>query len=295
MNEIAYIVILYKPDLKVLEHNISNSGLSHKNFILIDNTDDSDLSQGISNLFENVTYVANRKNFGIASAQNIGIQIAINKNYEFIVFFDQDSIIPNNYHRDIVEEYTRIEKQCPELFLLGPTVFNLESSEEYRSVIHKKLGYKGIEEFYYQRDVISSGSCVRASKISDVGTMDEKLFIDAVDFEWCWRAQSKGFVTGITPNVTLGHKVGQKDIKFPLGYRVIISSPFRYYYSNRNYMWLMRRNYVPIHWKINRTIKTFLRLLYFPFVLKNGLIIEKFMLKGLAAGFKKSNSKYERL
>lgn len=287
MNDIAYIVILYKPDLSVLEHNISNSGLAHQNFILIDNTDDSDLSQEISNLFENVTYVANHKNLGIASAQNIGIQIAVNKNYEFIVFFDQDSIIPNNYNINIVEEYIRIEKQCTELFLLGPTVYNLESKEEYRSVIHKKNAYKGVEDFYYQRDVISSGSCVRASKISDVGLMDDKLFIDSVDFEWCWRAQSKGFVTGITPNVTLGHKVGQNELKLPFGYKVIISSPIRYFYQYRNYIWLFRRRYVPNTWKVNTGIKFIARLLYFPFVVKSGLTIEKYMWKGILAGFYK--------
>lgn len=286
---VGIIIVLYNPNNSHIQSLEKLKDAQNQCLItVVDNTSKSNdrLELIKSDYF---VYTPLLRNTGIAYAQNVGINECINRKCSHIVFFDQDSIIPNNYLRNIVEEYDRIENQCPELFLLGPTAYNLESKEEYMSVIHKKNGYKGVEDFYYQRDVISSGSCVRASKISDVGLMDDMLFIDAVDFEWCWRAQKKGFLTGITPNVTLDHKVGQKELRFPFGYKVIISAPIRYFYQYRNYIWLLKRSYVPDSWKVNTGIKLVARLFYFPFVVKNGLTIEKNMWKGILAGLSKIN------
>ena len=117
--------------------------------------------------------------------------------------------------------------------------------------------------------------------------MDALLFIDYVDFEHCWRANSKGYVCGITQNVTLPHKVGNNELHFPHGYRVIISAPFRYYYQYRNWLWLCRRNYVPKQWKINTCIKFMLRIVYFPFAVNDWKLIEKYMFKGINDGLYK--------
>nr|MBO8918834.1 hypothetical protein [Proteus mirabilis] len=38
--------------------------------------------------------------------------------------------------------------------------------------------------------------------------MDNGLFIDSVDWEYCWRLKSLGFVTIRVNNILLGHQVG---------------------------------------------------------------------------------------
>ena len=125
--------------------------------------------------------------------------------------------------------------------------------------------------------------------------MDDALFIDYVDFEYCWRAAHKGLISGITTAVNLPHKVGNNDLHFPHGYRVIISAPFRYYYQYRNHLWLCRRGYVPMQWKINTGIKQFLRIFYFPFMVKGWQNIEKNMFKGIAHGlFKPAKQSFTR-
>ena len=49
----------------------------------------------------------------------------------------------------------------------------------------------------YIKDLSSSiiVNIINNNIILDVGLMDESLFIDWVDFEWCWRAKSKGYKT----------------------------------------------------------------------------------------------------
>lgn len=277
--KIAIIVVLYQAQLpeSYLFHSSEKSI-----FIFVDNTPDRDLNINDRGLI----YIPLKRNKGIAVAQNIGIRRAVNEGCEFVLFFDQDSNIPKNYIEDISEEYQRISKFQKNLFLLGPRVFNERENKEYKSVFHS---YSSKREFEVRPMIISSGSYTSLARVKEVGYLDESLFIDMVDYEWCWRAQAKGFVSGVTNHVVLQHNVGQRWLKIG-NYIVIISAPFRYYYQYRNYLWLCRRDYVPREWKRNVGIKLFLRLFYFPFCVKDGWNIVKYAYKGIWSGLKKEKN-----
>jgi rhamnosyltransferase len=68
---------------------------------------------------------------------------------------------------------------------------------------------------------------------------------------------------------------------------IILSSPGRYFYQFRNYLWLVRRKYVPLQWKIAMGIKYAARFIYFPLCIPSGVACWKNMLKGIRAGFKR--------
>lgn len=278
--KVSVIIILYNSIPQLSQYLHLQSWNSYLNLIFVDNTPERDLSLRGDNIF----YIPLFANKGIAYAQNIGVHKAISLESEFVIFFDQDSVIEPKYIDNIVQEYIRVESEINNLFLLGPTVIYEKTEEEYKSVMHK---YKqAIEGFEIRREIISSGSCTRLKKIQKIGLLDEKLFIDHVDTEWCWRANMLGYKSGITKKIILRHNIGQRIIKIG-AYMIIISAPHRYYYQCRNYLWLCRENYTPIQWKINNGIKIFLRLFYFPFVLKDGIQITKYMYKGLYDGIKK--------
>lgn len=277
LSNIGVVIIVFHPNPKLLESKLKQLG-GDVAIVVVDNTPNKiiDIEQ------TNVAYIPLRENTGIANAQNVGIGNLLDRGCTHVVFFDQDSDFTERYVRSIVDEYERISTVRKNLFLLGPTVINKTNGEEYRSVIHTDK--KDDQGFVEKREIISSGSCVSVEKLNQVGVMDTRIFIDYVDFEHCWRADSKGFVCGITRNVTLSHKVGSRELHFPHGYRVIISAPFRYYYQYRNWLWLCRRNYVPIQWKLNTGVKLLLRILYFPFVVKGWFTIEKNIFKGILHG-----------
>ena len=277
LSNIGVVIIVFHPDLKLLESKLKCLG-GDIAIVVVDNTPNVviEIEQ------TNVAYIPLRENTGIANAQNVGIGNLLKRGCTHVVFFDQDSDFTEKYVRSIVDEYERISTVRKNLFLLGPTVINKTNGEEYRSVIHSDK--KADQGFIEKREIISSGSCVSVEKLNQVGVMDARLFIDYVDFEHCWRANSKGYVCGITRNVTLAHKVGNNELHFPHGYRVIISAPFRYYYQYRNWLWLCRKGYVPRQWKINKGAKFMLRPLYFPFCVKGWCEIEKNIVKGIYDG-----------
>lgn len=277
INRIGVVIIVFHPNARLLESKLKKLG-NDVAVVVVDNTP----NETINIEQTNITYIPLRENTGIANAQNVGIGNILDRGCTHVVFFDQDSDFTEKYVRSIVDEYERISTVRKNLFLLGPTVINKTNGEEYRSVIHTDK--KDDQGFVEKREIISSGSCVSVDKLNQVGVMDTRLFIDYVDFEHSWRANSKGYVCGITRNVTLSHKVGSRELHFPHGYRVIISAPFRYYYQYRNWLWLCRKGYVPRQWKINTCIKFMSRIIYFPFVVNEWKAIEKNMFKGIHDG-----------
>ena len=277
INRIGVVIIVFHPNARLLESKLKKLG-NDVAVVVVDNTP----NETINIEQANITYIPLYENTGIANAQNVGIGNLLERGCTHVVFFDQDSDFTEKYVRSIVDEYERISTVRKNLFLLGPTVINKTNGEEYRSVIHSDK--KADQGFIEKREIISSGSCVSVEKLNQVGVMDSRLFIDYVDFEHCWRANSKGYVCGITQNVTLPHKVGNNELHFPHGYRVIISAPFRYYYQYRNWLWLCRKGYVPRQWKINTCIKFMSRIIYFPFVVNEWKSIEKNMFKGIHDG-----------
>ena len=119
--------------------------------------------------------------------------------------------------------------------------------------------------------------------LEDVGLNEEQLFIDFVDSEWCWRAVAKGYRCCMTTNIVMTHHIGRRIITIgPI--KDIISSPQRYFYQYRNYLWMLRRPYVPRQWKISVGVKSILRLFYFPFFIKDGWKSWKYMWKGIWKG-----------
>ena len=291
---IGIVIVTYHPDMNQLALRLNALG-TEVCIAVVDNTpcradgrDAFQLTTSLQTLFcqPNIAYLPMHCNTGIACAQNEGIRWLMERQCSHVVFFDQDSLYTLEYVQAIVAEYIRISQLHPQLGILGPRVYNLANGEEYRSAVHTDV--PSADGFVPRRDIISSGSCLSMDKLRSIGMMDEVLFIDYVDFEYSWRAAGKGLVCGITTAVQLNHKVGRRDLRLPHGYRVIISAPFRYFYQYRNHLWLCRRGYVPLQWKVNTGVKHLLRIIYFPFVVKGWMLIERYMLKGVYHGIFKS-------
>lgn len=275
--KVGVIVILYNPKPDDLAHVLQLSAVCDG--VVVDNSAAPSFGEG---KVGRLGYVCNGANLGIAEAQNIGLRYLEHEGgYTHVVFLDQDSRTPHTYPQDIAREFDTVRGECPRLAMLGPTVVNKASGEEYRSVVHTYQTQAS--GFSVRQDIISSGSCASMDALKDIGYMDGGLFIDYVDFEWCWRAASKGYVCGMTQNVRISHMVGHAQLSFGR-YKVILSAPVRYYYQYRNYLWLVRRSYVSASWKRNMGVKLFARLFYFPFVVKGWREIEKNMWKGIRDG-----------
>jgi rhamnosyltransferase len=279
----ALVIVLFCPTDNDI-HHIQHVSQQYPG-VIVDNSEERHFESQQVNL---MNYIFLGQNKGIAHAQNVGIQhILQHIPSDYIVFMDQDSRWEDDYVQKITSEYGSLLEKGIRLSALGPMVYRRETGEEYKSIIHKKTFLN--DDFILRKHIISSGCCIRRELFQEAGTFEDMLFIDFVDDEWCWRANAKGYVCGITPHVRISHSIGRKEIHIGK-YVIIISAPFRYYYQYRNYLILARRGYVPLQWKISYAIKYFARFFYFPVFVDNGKECWKFMWRGIKDGIK-NNSK----
>lgn len=280
--ETGIIIVLYNPKDEDIE-NVIRIARNHQG-VVVDNSIACNFS---SNYVGNMKYISLGKNMGIAYAQNIGIkEMKSFGSIKYLLFLDQDSRLSDNYPTAITEEFKKIKTHFKNLALLGPTVVEQETGEEYKSIIHKSL----VDDngFEIKREIISSGSVMEYSLLNEIGLLLETMFIDFVDFEWCWRAEYKGYICGITKNIRIKHKVGLSYLKI-WKYKMQIWSPLRYFYQVRNHLLLCSLHYVPTQWKIATAVKNIFGLFVYPFAISNGTRCSKEMLRGLLSVKKEFN------
>lgn len=273
--EVSLIIVLYKPKPEDCQHVKLLASIYGG--CIADNSPEP--------VFEGdkvgkMTYLWMQGNKGIAAAQNRAFE-QLDGDTPYVVFLDQDSRVGEDYPLTITSALKSLETKG--IGILGPTLVNVENGEAY---VHS-LGANAGEGYACARELISSGVCIRCDVFRKIGMNDDRLFIDYVDFDMCWRASAAGYQSAVSTMITIRHKVGNRCIAIG-PYRDIISSSNRYFYQYRNMLWLLRRNYVPRMWKVKTTIKSFIRLAYLPFV---GLSASACALKGIKAGLSAPSNK----
>lgn len=287
----SYIIVLYHPTDYQITYLVR---LAEKSFcIIVDNTPDI-----VQEVFinparrsrENIVYIPLKKNAGIAEAQNIGIQEAVKRQIHYILFLDQDSTVDPLFAENMIAEYRRISAEGIKLAALGPLLINKSTKTPYKSIVH----VEAMPKYKIVPALISSGTLVPVYILQEIGGMKSELFIDDVDFEWCWRAATKGYKCAITTTLQLSHKVGESDRSI-CGFPVILTTPVRYYYQYRNFLILCRVRYVPTPWKIKMAIRRCFCLFYIPLVSDTKWKVFRSMIKGVSDGiiYRKENF-YER-
>lgn len=229
------VVVVFNPEIDVLLSLIDSLRDQVRIIYLINNGQNSDAS---INLGENVVLVNLKRNMGVAFAQNYGIKISLDQNADFVLISDQDTCYPPDFIDNMmIDEFVldaRAAAVAPLFIDLvkggQPTGFYMKTSWGF-SMVENVSGCQEIAQ------AISSGLLIKSSVLRDVGLMSDELFIDWVDFEWCWRARHRGFKILGNADVIIQHKLGDQSIV--IGSRKVSSrSPVRHYYITRNAFYL---------------------------------------------------------
>lgn len=288
LNNVVAVIILYNPNIDCLNESLNSLIKQVEGIILVDNSIDN--SQIVS-LIEKINstkinYLPQGANLGVAKAQNIGISNAISQNYEYCLIMDQDSIVSDGMVFQLLEDYIFLKSRKINLAVIGPTPINKITQKEYAPRLRKNYPFfNDYDHLIKVNELISSGSLINLQVLNDIGLMDENLFIDGVDHEWCWRANKKGYSCAMSRKAKLQHMLGEGDRKI-LGISVAISSPFRIYYQYRNFIYLCKKSYVPTYWKLNNMFKYSIKFFYYPIFIfpRTKYLIN--IVKGIYAGIK---------
>jgi rhamnosyltransferase len=283
-NNIAAVLVCYYPNIHEVYECIISVIPQVNRLYIVDNTDKQSLikESDVIQKESKIELIELKENIGIAAAQNIGIQKAFENDFDAVLLLDQDTKPPRNMVEELLNGIYQLENEGHRVATIGPLVYNRDLNNEYKPLINKG---KDVSDFIEKDAIISSGSIILKTVYEAVGGLENDLFIDVVDFEWCWRARKKGYKTFIHKNVAMEHRFGQEIISIFGFVKLIIPSPIRYYYQYRNFILLFPRDYVPNYWKMRGCIEKVIEMIVIPLFVKPRLKRIKFMIKGLKHGF----------
>ena len=206
-------------------------------------------------------------NTGIAHAQNAGIRRAVEQGADVVALFDQDSQIPDGFLTALTAPLRSGAAR-----VVAPLFFDDAGGFEFPSMRLNGFGwprpvYHTTGGVPYPVDVvISSGTAVAVSVFEVVGGLDDDLFIDLVDTDWCLRCRSMKIPIHVVPAAVMRHRIGSRSIDLGIT-TVLVHGPERCYYQIRNSFLLSRKAYVPRLFALREIVVALVsRLLLLPFV-----------------------------
>lgn len=268
--KIAAIVVTYEPDFDLLEELIRVVNSQVSKIYIVDNG--SNLANDFT-ISSDVAMILLSENMGIAHAQNLGINEAMNDGYTDFILFDQDSIPSGNMVSSLYSARQLAIAEKVKVAAVGPIHIDRVTGEE---AIFVKCGKYLVNKFKVDKEkpynncdfLIASGCLISKDVLEEVGFMESSLFIDCVDLEWCYRAMNFGFLPIVSSTAIMYHQIGDKPLKL-FGRNLTIHSPLRHYYFYRNFYHLLKRSYIPLSWKIHVFIKSSIQAMIFCSFLPN--------------------------
>lgn len=228
-NLVVGVLVLYNPESEKVISNISNYLDELDELLLVDNssTEFSDVHKYYSDN-NKVKYIPLKKNMGISHALNLGIEFASEKKANWLLTMDQDSTFNTGDLSRLVNIATEDIKNKPQGFIYSPRHDVPYIADE--SNISQVL------------TVMTSGNILNMSLIEEVGFFEEKLFIDSVDHEYCFRANKMGFGVYRVNEIMLEHGLGDITMRKLFGKDIHITNHnyIRRYYITRNILYVRK-------------------------------------------------------
>ena len=269
--KIIAIATLYKPNILDLLKNFQYVFAFCDTVIFIDNTPGG---SHILNLPNNVILLSENRNLGLPKALNKGITLARNLDAGVVFLFDQDSF-PDLGLLKRQSQFVYVNRKNN--VIIGPKFvasIDNEYADEFDDLdLIKKLCLP------------TSGMTFWLPKIPKNILFNESLFLDLVDFDWCFQLRPKGFSFFAAQNSRLIHQLGIRQIKF-LTLTINVPEPYRHYYQVRDTLKLVFYPHAPIRAKLRLISVLPIKLALYPFVLDRGLIRLYWMTKGFIGAIK---------
>lgn len=294
--DVCAVVITYQPQLDVLSQVIDGVAPQVGRVLVFDNATAGPaftafpafLKQAEAN---GVVVIRSPTNVGLGAAMNRAADHARAAGFAYLLLLDQDSLLDPAMVTTLKTAYEDLSRNEP-VAAVGPQFSDRRNGHVAPFIkvgfpLNRKLS-GGPGQRLSCDFLISSGSLLPLDVLERVGGMDERLFIDNVDMEWCFRARHRGFSLFGICDAQMRHSIGdtlRATWLKPGG--VMIHKPIRLYYIMRNRVLLYGRKETPPVWIAQDIPRLVLKLFGTSLFVAPRWRYLRMMLRGLIDGARK--------
>ncbi|MCH7401640.1 glycosyltransferase family 2 protein [Belliella kenyensis] len=221
--------------------------LSYPNFkiFLVDNGSTDGSGQKLRIEFPEVTFHQNHTNLGFTGGNNVGIEMAKQEPYDYVLLLNNDTYFDSSF----LEPLVNYLDQHQEAGAVQPLIFEKEDSSKIwhaGGVIHRFKGKVesithaiSYERAYETEWITGCSFMVRRKLIDEIGSLNATYFAYFEDVDWSLRIRENGAKLYIIPSSTLYHEVSgstKSKKKQSEGYL----SPINHYLNIRNQLLLLK-------------------------------------------------------
>lgn len=243
----AAIIVCFHPDHQKLWRLIAAIVPSVSRIIVVDNE-----GLNIASLPETsveLKVVSQGANIGVAAALNLGCQVAVELGERYAITFDQDSLPEPGMIEVLMNELLRFqESRASPIAAIGPQIVDVRDGMAIRSESARSdmgIASSGEADKAQPVELLITSGCLLDLKAWRHVPFDARLFIDSVDFNWCWRLAKEGYLCLRVNTARLQHELADGLIYWRW-ITLTRHGPTRRYYQCRNALYQLL--YVPIPW-----------------------------------------------
>jgi hypothetical protein len=228
----------------------SIAGQTHKNYILylVDNSaspaTDAIIAKCLSEyLITDCRYLKSDGNIGVAEGNNIGIRHSLADGCTHVLLLNNDIEFDQDYVFSTMVELAEKKEEhliVPKIFYYGEKKLWMAGGyiDKWRGLgVHYGYNKEDGPAFNVAKHCTYSPTCfmlITKEVFEKIGIMDAKYFAYYDDVDFVFRALKAGYKVYYEPSINILHKVSSS---------VGTNSPFYVYYSNRNKIYFIRKNF----------------------------------------------------
>lgn len=229
-------IVTFNPELTRLQENLSAISPQVERIVICDNGSMNFKNiQSLLENYSNITVLSLQTNSGIAHALNQLMNFGMKHDYDWMLALDQDSVCSDDYLRKL----QRFIDFSHNIGIIAPTILDRNIGS---------VGHEVAHEYRFVRTCITSGALYRIDSWSKVDGYDESMFIDSVDFEYCYRIRKAGFKILLAKEPRLLQEVGHSEYRRFLFFKVLVNnhSAFRKFYIARNNVYFPLKHHLSL-------------------------------------------------
>lgn len=228
--KISIVILNWNGFADTIDCLISLSKCTYSNFdvILIDNNSNDESVSVIKkwlteSRFQNLILIENKENYGFAKGNNIGIDIALKNNSDFILLLNNDTVVESDFLIELLNFYN----QNNNYLVLTPQIryFNKPnviwncggklSNFGTRKYFYNDTHYKELPNIDFIKISFITGCSIMINSlvIKKIGKLSENYFFGEEDFEFSMRLKKNKINAACVLNSKIFHKVNSSISK----------------------------------------------------------------------------------